>query len=521
MQNKIISKGHEARLRVKQGIDMGADAIRPTLGAIGMTAVIECPGLDPIECDDAITILKHLQFKDRHNNIGLNKLRKASLTTSEKVGDATATTATLAQAITHEAFKEVANDSSKVREVRDRLTAGLKNTIEELGKMRHEITMDDIEKVAMISSLDSEVSKLISDIIKEVGINGVVTVEKGAKLGYSKEIVKGARFDRGLISPFFINQSETESTVLEDAYIILVDRKVSTNEQILSLLNSIGTGKDILFIADDVDSVALATLAQNAVNKIADIACVRNPYSASRARDFLFDIAALTGATVISEEMGMRLDTSTVSVCGHAEKVIVTKDSTTIIGGKANEALKTRIEAIQTKISETTSEYEKSILEDRLACLTGGIGVIRVGTYNDAEFNTKKYKFDNAINTAQSALAEGIVAGGGVALCSVASKIQDPMFKYSLVVPYHQMAFNAGMLRRNRLQRILGLKKKIVSSCDGQTGFNFITKKRVNMFDEGIIDSFQSVRMALENAVQVAYDTIGYEIAITEENENK
>src|SRR3990167_2438384 len=302
---KQILKGNEARQKIKAGIDKAADAVKPTLGPVGMAALIEFKGLDPILCDDGVTILKNLDFKDPYENMGLQMLRKAALRTSAEGGDGTATTTVLTQALVTEAIKEIANDSSKIREVRERLEAGLKETIAELSKLKREVKEDDIERIATISTLDPEVAKIIAEIIKEVGITGVVTVEKGAKLGYSKEVVKGARFNKGLISPFFINDHENKQTVLTDPYIILVDRKISTNEQVISLLNSIGTGKDILIIADAVESVALGTLAQNAVNKIANIACVQNPYSASRARDFLFDMAALTGATVISEEMGM------------------------------------------------------------------------------------------------------------------------------------------------------------------------------------------------------------------------
>lgn len=501
--SKEISFGHEARLKIKAGIDKATAAVAPTLGVVGMSAIIEYPGLDPIECDDGVTILKNLEFKDKYENLGLSKLRKAALRTSIEGGDGTATTTVLTQALVTEAFKEIANDSSKIREVRERLSGGLQEVLDELSKLKREVTEDDIERIATISSLDPEVAKLIAEVIKEVGINGVITVEKGAQLGYFKEIVKGARFDKGLISPYFINDPESQSTVLNDPYIILVDRVISTNEQILSLLNSIGTGKDILIIADQVQSVALATLAQNAVNKIANIACVQNPYSASRAREFLFDMAALTGATVISEEKGMKLDEAKSDVCGRAEKVIVTKDNTTIIGGKTAKDLQLRIMGIQEEIANTTSEYSKSILEERLAQLTGGIGVIRVGAYTDTEFNSKKYKFENAINATQAALQEGIVEGGGVALVKIAPRIKEKMFHKVLIVPYEQMAKNAGL-----------------EEFSDRLAINFKTKEPViNMFDAGIIDPYKVVRLALESATAIAMSLVSIETAIVNEVE--
>lgn len=515
MANKEIVQGHEARFKIKTGIDKAAKAVAPTLGVIGMTALIEFPGLDPIEADDGVTILKNLEFKDHHENLGLQLLRKAALATSEKGGDGTATTTVLTQALANEAFKEVGHNSSKIREVKERLDCGLANVLEELSKLKRDITEDDIERIANISSLDSEVAKVIAEIIKEVGVNGVVTVEKGAQLGYSKEVVKGARFERGLISPFFINDHENKQTILEDVYIILVDRKVSTNEQILGLLKTIGTGKDILFIADDVESVALGTLAQNAMQKIADIACVRNPYTASRARDFLFDMAALTGATVISEEMGMKLNDQTVAVCGRAEKVIVTKDTTTIIGGKGD--VKLRVQALQGELENTISEYAKTMLEDRIASLIGGIGVVRVGAYTDTEFHAKKLKFDNAINATQAALQEGILPGGGAALAHLYFTVKEPIFRQALIAPFNQMANNAavgqdsGWFKNSRSPFfVLGMTNE-----PHYIGYDFKKKVKTNMFDAGIIDPFKVQRLALESAVAITKQAIGLETVIT------
>lgn len=506
--SKQILFGNEARLKIKAGIDKACDAVRPTLGPIGMSATIEFPGLDPVECDDGVTILKNLEFKDHYEYLGLQKLRKAAIRTSTEGGDGTATTTVLTQALVSEAFKEIANDSSKIREVRERLDRGLRETLGELSKIKREVTEDDIERIATISSLDSEVAKIIAEIIKEVGINGVVTVEKGSQLGYSKEVVKGARFDKGWLSQYFINTPSNQSVILNEPYIVLVDRTVSTNEQILSLLNSIGTGNDIIFIADDVSSVALATLVQNALSKIANIACVRNPYNASRAREFLADMAALTGATIISEEKGMRLDNSTKEVCGRAEKIIVTRDHTTIIGGKGGEdVLKSRITSIEQELADTTSDYSKLMLEERLAMLTGGIGVIRVGAYTDTEFHAKKYKFDNAINATQAALQEGILPGGGSALAHVRDSLTDKIFRNALVAPLKQMAENA-----NVLELFEG------TEFDDNEGFDFIKKRKVNMFEAGIIDPFKVIRLALESAVAITSSLVSTEVAITLED---
>jgi len=480
------------------GIQKATDAVAPTLGPVGMTAMIEFPGLDPIIADDGVTILKSLEFGDAYEQMGLQMLRKAAIRTSVEGGDGTATTTVLTRCLAMEALKEVENDSSKIRQVRERLEIGLAETLKELSKIKRDVSEDDIEKIAAISSLDSDVAKHIADVIKMVGIDGVVSVERGAELGYSQEVVKGARFDKGLISPFFINDHERKQTVLEDAYIVLVDRKISTNEQILPLLQSIGTGKDILFIATDVEGVALGSLAQNAVNKIADIACVRNPYTASPSREFLFDMASLTGATVISEEMGMMLEKADITLCGRADKVIVTRDTTTIIGGRGDTL--ERVVTIQMEIAATTSEYQKGMLEDRLASLTGGIGVIRVGAYTDTEFNTKKYKFENGINATQAALQEGILAGGGVALVDIVPRVEESMFKVALFAPLEQMAKNANVLLN-------------VGNTSGW-GTDFKTRERVNMFDAGIIDPYKVTRLALESATAIAMQIVGMETAI-------
>jgi len=507
--SKQVTYGQDARKLIKVGIDKAANAVKPTLGVVGRTAIIEWKGLDPIEADDGVTILKNLEFKDQHEELGLNKLRKAAVRTSIEGGDGTATTTVLTQALIDEAFKEISEDGSNIREVSERLEKGLEECLLELSTKKQDVKEEDVERIATISSLDAEVAKVITGAIEQVGTSGVITIEKGQQLGYESEVVKGARFESGFISPYFINDPETQSVILEECYIVLVDRKISTNEQIISLLKSIGTGKSILFIADMVDSVALASLVANAQNRVANIAAIKNPYSASRAREFLMDMAALTGATVISEEAGMKLDTATKELCGMAEKVIVTKDKTTIIGGLSSKDLMVRAAAIETEIKQTTSEFQKSILEERLAQLTSGIGVIRVGAYTDTEYNAKKYKFENAVNATQAALQEGVVMGGGCALAKLQPK--DPMFQKALIAPLKQMAINAGM----------DWYKVVNDVKTSEGGYDFKTKRMVDMFKEGIIDPFKVTRLALESAVAITRSLVNIDVAITVEEEKK
>lgn len=522
MQDKVLTFGHEGRLKIKEGIDAGANAVLPTLGPIGMLNGIEWPGLDPVEADDGITILKSLQFKDHFKNFGLQKLKKGALRTSIEAGDATATTCALTQAIVHEAFKEIANDSSKIREVRERLENGLVETINELRKIKRGVTDGDVERIAAISSLDPVVAKMIADIIKEVGIHGIVKIEKGSKIGYEKEIVPGAQFDRGYASEYFLNDRENMVSVLEKPYILLVDRRLSVGAQLQSVMDAVAKAgpKSLLIIADAIDGTALASLIQ--ASKMVtvvqpdgkqkqgsyDICAVTNPFTASPGKEFLKDIAALTGATVVSEEAGMKLSECGISVLGRAEKVIITNGTTTIMGCEKNAVLTERITAIKSDIESTTSEYQKLMLNERLSRLDGGIGIIRVGTYTDTDYNEKKLKFDNAIRAAQSALQEGKLPGGGSALAKIV--VTDPIFKVAILAPFKRMALNAGM----------EWHKYIATVQDPNTsmGVDFVSKKVVDMFDAGIIDSFKSTRIALESAVNTAISVIRYEVINTVED---
>lgn len=509
MRNKEIATGHEARMKIKAGIDKAVLAVAPTLGAVGMSAIIQVPGLQPLLSDDGITILKNLQFNDPYEQIGLELLREAALRTSRQGGDGTATTTVLTGAFVNEVIGELETSSAGLRELKERLEQGLATAIDTLAGQSRPVGGggSDIEAIAQISSLDPEMAKLIAETIANVGSTGVITVEKSPKIGYTSEVVKGAKFDKGLVSPYFITDPETQEAILENPHIVLIDRKVSTNEQIISLLNSIGTGTEILIIADDIESVALGTLAHNALNKVAKIACVRNPYTGERARDFLFDLAALTGATVVSEEKGMKMNELTADVCGTAEKVIAGRDTTTIIAGVASVQLDERVAAIEKRIAETTSDYERDGLKERLAMLTGGIGVIRVGTYTDTEFAAKKLKFDNAIAATQAAIQEGIVAGGGTALAYAAHTHDDPIFQKAMRAPYFQQVKNAGMN---------ATEHKLLKDY----GVNFKTKQEVNMFDEGIVDPLKVVRLALESAVSISSVLLAGETVIVEQEED-
>lgn len=517
---KTILKGKEARDRVKAGVHRAAEAVAPTLGAVGMTALIEWPGLDPVLADDGITILRNLDFSDPHENMGLQLLKKGGMRSSAEGGDGTATTTVLTDSLVDRTFAEVGEDSHKIREVKQRLDLGLEDTLRHLDAMKVAVRDEDLERIAEVSSLDPEVAKLVAEAIRTVGATGAITVERGAKLGYTVETVKGMRFERGLISPYFINDPENTQTVLEDAYVVLVDRTMSLNEHVIPLLSDIGVGKHVLFVATDVQGMALATLAKNAQMGIAQIACVQNPFNATPGRDFLFDVAALTGATVVSEEKGMRMEEMKKDVCGRATKIVITRDRTTIIGGKGDTSA--RVAELEVKLGKTTSDFQKGELRDRIAALTGGIGVIRVGTYTDTEYNAKKYKFDNAIASTQSALQEGILPGGGIALATAAIMAKDPIFQVALLAPLSQMAVNAGMDPLEVLKVLTERQplKRIDSNALAFFGYDFRSGEVVDMEKAGIVDPHKVVRTALESAVAIAKQLVGFETAITVEKDN-
>lgn len=527
-QFKEITMGHEGRLKIKAGIDRAADAVKPTLGAIGMSAVIEVPGLDPIECDDGVTILKNLHFKDHYENIGLQKLRKAAIRTSEKGGDGTATTTVLTQALVAEAFSEVGQDSSRIREVRERIRDGMEEVLGQLSALKRDITEEDAERIANISTLDKDIAKVIADTVKEVGANGDISVERGEEMGYTKEVVSGAKFDSGLISSYLVNRSEQGECVLENPFIALIDRRVSLGAQVKKIMDEVAKSgnKSILFIADEIDGTALSSLIPSSktvkafdptTNKITqgtyDLALVRNPHKGTMAKDFLADLAALTGATIISEEAGMKLDDCGISYLGQADKVVVSMTKCKIIGGKGNQDAKNeRIRALEAEMSQTTSVYGKAILKDRLAQLGGGFGVIRVGAYTDTDYNTKKYKLDNGIAATLAALQEGIVPGGGIALLLASANVKEPMFKKAMMAPFRQMAHNAGIHPEVALSNIM---PKPVGE-----GYDFKAKSIVNMFDAGIIDPLKVVRLAFESACAIAMSVISYETVIVVEEKD-
>lgn len=514
---KEPTKGFEAREKIKKGIDKASEAVKPTLGAVGMSAIIDMGGdYSPIESDDGITVLKNLNFKDRYEQIGLLMIRKAANRTNEEGGDGTSTTVVLTQALAKEAFKEIGHSHEKIAEVSTRLEQGLKKAISCLTEHSREVTEDDIERVATISSLDPEIGKIIADAYKQIGKDGIISVENSPTIGYSSEVVKGTRFNKGFISPYFINDQEKYHTVLENPFVLIVDRRIAANSQIQNVMEYVikSGNPNILIIADSVEGEALASLALNHQRQICNVCCVTPPHALGLKKEWMKDIAILTGATVVSEEAGILLEHVDPGYLGIAEKVIVSKDTTTIVNGSGEKnKIDERVAMLKGLIENTSSEADKTVIRERLASLSGGIGVIRVGAITDTELRAKKYKIEDAVNATKAALEEGIVIGGGAVLAKIATSMDDIIFSRSLTAPLIQMAYNAGLESNEILNS--------VKDAQIDWGFNFKSGKMENLFETGVIDPVKVTRLALESAVSVVQSLARGETVIVEQEEKE
>lgn len=510
--SKTILKGFEARERIKAGIDESADAVRPTLGAIGMSAIIDLGGYDPIESDDGITVLRNLDFKDRYKALGHKMLRKASQRTNDEGGDGTSTTAVVTQALVESVYREIGHSSEKIIDVVNKLDDGLKEAIQSLSDVSRMVQDDDIERVATIASLDDEIGRIIAKAYNEIGRDGIISIEESPIVGYSSEVVRGARFRKGFISPYFVNEPEKLQCSLQNPWVLIVNRRIAVNSQLKILDAIVKSGNtDLLIIAENVEGEALASLILNTQRKAINCCCVTPPYTMDKNREWMNDIAVLTGARVVTEEAGVLLENIDASFLGQAEKVIVTKDTTTIINGVGNpEEIDVRANSVRTMLATEMLESNKQFLRERISVLTGGVGVIRVGAITDTELRAKKYKVEDAVNATKSALEEGIVEGGGTAYARIAAELpKDHLFKEALLSPLRQMCVNAG-------EDFSDIYIKIVKT---DQGYNFKTKQFEDMFETGVIDPFKVMRLALESAVSVAKSLARGEIVIIEDEE--
>jgi len=506
---KQILFTEDARHSLKKGIDALADAVRVTLGPKGHCVALDKKWGAPSVIDDGVTIAKDIELPDPFENMGVQLVKEAATKTNDACGDGTTTSTILAHAMITEGFKNLAAGAEAMSLKRgiEQATAAI---IEELKRVSTEVKgKEQIAQVATITAVDKKIGDLIAEVMEKVGKDGVITVEESKGLAYETEYVEGMQFDRGYISPYLITNAEKMEAVLEDPYILVTDKKISAVADILPALEKIlQVSKNLLIIAEDIDGEALATLVVNKLRGTINVLAVKAPGFGDRRKAMLEDIAVLTGATMISEEVGRKLDSATVEDLGRARRVLADKDKTTIIEGKGSEeAVKGRIKQIKAQIEETTSDFDREKLQERQAKLVGGVAVIKVGAATEVELKEKKHRVEDALSATRAAVEEGILPGGGVALIN-ALPVLDKLklsgdeatgvniVKKAVEEPIRCLATNAG---RDGSVILDAVKKSPVG-----VGFDAEAGEFGNMVEKGIIDPTKVVRSALENAASIA-----------------
>ena len=529
MSYKQVLFRSEAREKVLRGATAIADAVRVTLGPKSKCVLIEKRWGRPIVCNDGVTIAKEFEVKDSEENLGAQMLRGAAERTSEMVGDGTTTATILAHAILSEGVRNIAAGASAV-DLKRGLERGTKKTIEALRAQSRPVE-SRLEKgqVATISAHnDAVIGNMVADALEKVGAEGAVTVEEAKGTETTLEIVEGLQFDRGYLSPYFITEPEKMRVVLDEAVVLLYEKKVTTIKDLLPLLERVAKASlPLLVIAEDLEAEALATLVVNKLRGVLACAAVKAPGYGDRRKAMLEDIAVLTGGRLIAEELGVRLENVTLEELGRAKRVVVDKDATTIVGGAgARAAIDGRCQEIRRQIRETTSDYDREKLEERLAKLTGGVAVVRVGAPSETEMKSRKEAFEDAIAATRAAVAEGVVPGGGLALLRAIAAVEQEasnaqgdertgvlMLRRALETPTRQIAENSAADP--------GVVVDRMRAGSGAFGFDAATGQYVDLVQAGIIDPTKVVRLALENAVSVASVLLLTEATLTEVQERK
>ena len=513
-----------AREKVLRGAAQLADAVRITLGPKSKSVLIQKKWGAPIVCNDGVTIAKEMELEDPEENLGAQMLRQAAEKTGDLVGDGTSTATILAQAIYAEGVRNVAAGASAV-DLKRGLDRGLGAAVAALKKMAKPVeSRKEKAQVATISAHnDPAIGELVADAMEKVGGDGVITVEESKTIETTLEVVEGLQFDRGYLSPYFVTDTGAMEAVLESAYVLVCDRKLNIIKDIIPLLEQVAkTGKPILFIAEEIEGEALATLIVNQVRGVLKSCAVKAPGFGDRRKAMLQDIAVLTGGEVISEEVGLKLEDAKLAQLGRAKRIVVDKDNTTIIGGEGERAqIDGRIRSIRKEMEDTKSDYDREKLEERLAKLAGGVAVIRVGAPSESEMKAKKEALDDAISSTKAAVAEGIVPGGGLALLRASAAIAAletqstgdertgaQILRRALEAPTRQIAENSAADGGVIVDRML--------NGTGNMGFDAARKEFVDLIEAGIIDPVKVVRIALENAVSVASVLLLTEATMTE-----
>ena len=528
MAAKQLVFGEEARRKLKNGIDIVASAVVTTLGPKGRNVAIDRKFGSPTITHDGVTVAKEIELDDPYENMGAQLIKEAATKTNDIAGDGTTTSTLLAHSIVTEGLKTLAAGGNPML-----LKRGIENATQKVSEKIKGFaipisTRQDIASVATTSAQDSSIGELIADVMDKVGKDGVITVEESKGLEFEKEYVEGMQFDRGYISSYFITDTDKMESVIPEPYILIYDKKISAAQDIVPILEKlVQTGKrDLVIIAEDIDGEALATLVLNKLRGMLNVLAVKAPGFGDRRKAMLQDIAILTGAQVISEETGRKLETVVLADLGRAEKITADKDNTTVIGGKGEEAqIKARIEQIRIEIDKTTSDYDREKLQERLAKLSGGVAIIRVGAATETELKEKKHRVEDALSATRAAVEEGIVPGGGVALINAMSVLDDlkldvedeqigvKIVRKALEMPMRKIVENAG---KDGAVIVEGVRAAQKSQKNDKVGYDVIKDDYVDMIKSGLGDPAKVTRGALENAASIAAMILTTEALITE-----
>lgn len=519
---KQIAFDEEARVKLQKGVNTIADTVKITLGPKGRNVVLDKGFGAPIITNDGVTIAKEIELEDKYENMGAQLVKEVATKTNDIAGDGTTTATLLAQAIVNEGLKNVVAGANPMA-LRRGMEKGLHAVVDSLKEGAKTIEgKEEIAQVASISANDPEIGQLIAEIMDTVGRDGVVTVEEAQTLGLEKEVVEGMQFDNGYISPYMVTDTTRMEAVIDDPYILITDKKISSIQDILPVLEKLAQigKKEIVIIAEDVDGEALPTLVLNKLRGVFQALAVKAPGFGDRRKEMLADIAGLTGGQVISEDLGIKMENVTLEMLGRARRVVSDKDNTTIVEGKGDpQAIKARISQIKAQMEKTTSDYDREKLQERLAKLSGGVGVIKVGAATETEMKEKKMRIEDAIEATKAALEEGIVAGGGVALVDAIQALDEvkgegeepigtKILRRALEEPMRQIAENAGKDGGVIIEQARREKKGV--------GYNVAADKFEDMMAAGIIDPLKVTRTALQNAVSIAALILTTEAAVTE-----
>ena len=528
MGAKQIVFGEDARRRLKAGVDMVANAVATTLGPKGRNVALDRKFGSPTITHDGVTVAKEIELEDAFENMGAQLLKEAATKTNDIAGDGTTTSTVLAHAIVTEGLKNLAAGANPML-LKGGIEAATKAVAAMIKEQSIEITTkDEIANVATISAQDRTIGSLIADVMDKVGKDGVITVEESKGLEFETEYVEGMQFDRGYISAYFVTDPEHMKSVIADPYVLIYDKKISAATDIVPLLEKlVQIGKrELLVIAEDIDGEALATLVLNKLRGMLNVLAVKAPGFGDRRKAMLQDVAILTGATVISDETGRKLETAVLADLGRAEKIEADKDNTTIIGGKGDTAaIKGRIDQIRVEIDNTTSDYDREKLQERLAKLSGGVAIIRVGAATETELKEKKHRVEDALSATRAAVEEGIVPGGGVALINAMAsldalkmdnedaKIGVAIVRKALEVPMRKIAENAG---KDGSVVVANVKREQEKTKNLHTGYDVLREEYLDLVKAGVIDPAKVTRGALENAASIAAMILTTEALITD-----